>query len=162
MQSGNVLWSANVSESHSTAILPSTGHVNLSSVGFRLWASHFLQCRKSFVPPEGFSPVPYFLLCLAIELELKARHLVTLSQDEVRDNFGHDLLEAYNDLPLEQHTLSAEEFAVLETANSVYRDIRDKGGFKYFPVREVTTGFKSAPSLAALDALATKLVEDPW
>ena len=136
-----------------------TGHINLSPVGFNIWANHFLMCRKSFTPPEGgFSPVPYFLLCLAIELDLKARHLETRNQLEVKNEFGHDLVNIYNGLPIEQRILSGEELAVLIAANSVYDDIAGKGGFKYFPVIEAVTGFKSAPPLDALDALAMKLV----
>jgi hypothetical protein len=50
-----------------------TFDMNLSPHGFRRWAQHFRACRQSFVSPDpGFSPVPYFLNCRAIELELKA------------------------------------------------------------------------------------------
>ena len=84
-----------------------TLHVNLSPHGFRRWARHFLACRQSFAPPdEGFSPVPYFLDCRAIELELKERHLESVNQKYVKDKYGHNIERAYQNLPHAEQTLS--------------------------------------------------------
>ncbi|MFN9011696.1 MAG: hypothetical protein ACK5XU_06565 [Pseudomonadota bacterium] len=130
-------------------------HVNLSPVGFRLWAKHFLACRQSFVAPtEGFSPVPYFLDCRAIELELKARHLETVNQRFVKDKYGHNLERAYQNLPPDQQSLSPGELRTLQGANNIYKD----KGFEYFSVMHAITAFKQFPDLAALDAVTLKLV----
>lgn len=59
-----------------------TGHFNFSPAGFRRWANQFYKCRQSFQCPD-FSPVPYFLLCRAIELQFKAVHLEQLKAGAV-------------------------------------------------------------------------------
>lgn len=133
----------------------STIHINLSPVGFRRWARHFLACRQTFVSPDpGFSPIPYFLNCRAIELELKARHLENAKQRDVKDKYWHDLELTYRDLPADQKTLTPDELTVLQAANTVYKG----KGFEYFGLEDVLTGYKRFPDLGALDALAQKLV----
>jgi hypothetical protein len=129
--------------------------VNVSPFGFRHWAKHYLACRNSFVPPdEGFSPVPYFLDCRAIELELKARHLETKSRREVKDLYGHNLERSFQNLPKEGQALSPGELRVLQAANNIYMG----KGFEYFNVLDAVYAFKKFPPLAQLDAITRKLV----
>jgi hypothetical protein len=129
--------------------------LNLPPLGFRHWARHFLVCRRGYVPPDsGFSPVPYFLDCRAIELEFKARHLETLTRRIVKDRFGHNLEASYNELPLPRQTLSPDEVKTLRRANNIYSG----KGFEYFDSYEAITGFRNFPDLSKLDALALKLV----
>ena len=46
---------------------------NLSPDAFHIYAMHYYKCKRDFTPPDNyFSPIPYFLLCRAIELEIKA------------------------------------------------------------------------------------------
>ena len=130
-------------------------HVNLSPHGFRRWAKHFLACRESFISPDpGFSPIPYFLNCRAIELELKARHLESVNQKEVKDKYGHNLDRAYQNLPLARQSLTRGELKTLQAANNIYKD----KGFEYFNVLHAGTGFSKFPDLSALDAVTVKLV----
>jgi hypothetical protein len=56
---------------------------------------------------------PIFLLCRAIELEIKARHLKRLTQKEVKKRFRHHLLKAYKALDAQEQILSQNELAVL-------------------------------------------------
>jgi hypothetical protein len=57
-------------------ITPESAVLNISSYSFHVWAQHYYKCVQDFqLSPDDFSPVPYALLCQAIELELKARHL---------------------------------------------------------------------------------------
>jgi hypothetical protein len=63
-----------MSEPRHNKIELETGRIRLSPHGFRQWAKEFYQSRKA-LQPNGFSPVPYFLLCRAIELWFKAVHL---------------------------------------------------------------------------------------
>jgi hypothetical protein len=130
------------------------GYVNLSPHGFRRWARQYLQCKRDFRAPEGFSPVPYFLLCRAIELQLKAEHLETQRQAEVKRDFGHDLLKAYRALEPTKQVLSEAEVNVLSAANMMYKD----KGFEYFSVMDAATAFTRAPDLAGLEAIAEKLI----
>lgn len=135
-------------------ITASAGFVNLSPHAFRRWARHYLQCRHDFRPPEGYSPVPYFLLCRAIELELKARHLEALRQHQVKKQFGHNLIKAYAALPAEQQTLAEDELEVLAAANEVYVD----KGFEYMNMEDALSGFRRSPDLAKLDQIAKRLI----
>lgn len=71
-------------EKNSQHVTVGGAHFNLSPDAFHLWATHYYKCEQDFVSPTKFSPVPYFLLCRAIELELKARHLEGKTQKQVR------------------------------------------------------------------------------
>lgn len=48
---------------------------NVAPYAFHMSAVHYYKYKQDFEAPDEFSPVPYFLLCRAIELELKSRHL---------------------------------------------------------------------------------------
>jgi hypothetical protein len=131
------------------------GFVNLSPHGFRRWAKHYLQCRRDFQAPTGFSPVPYFLLCRAIELQLKALHLENKRQPWVKKDYGHDLMKAYSALAPEHQVLTSAELESLEKANVMYVD----KGFEYMNVSDAATGFSRAPDLAVLDGIAAKVID---
>lgn len=93
---------------------------NLSPDAFHRWATQYYMCRHDFASPHKFSPVPYFLLCRAIELELKSRHLQGKRQLEVKRAYGHDLTKAYAGLPPSEQILTPEEVVVLEQASDIY------------------------------------------
>lgn len=131
---------------------------NLSPDAFHRYAEHYYKCRQDFVSPSRFSPVPYFLLCRAIELELKSRHLRDQSQSHVKKKYGHGLLAAYNDLPQEDQILSGNDMATLTTADAIYSG----KGFEYFTPRMAESalqGYKDLPDLAALDSIARRLIQ---
>ncbi|NGP53541.1 hypothetical protein [Thioalkalivibrio sp. XN8] len=127
---------------------------NLSPDAFHLWATHYYQCRQTFRSPDPFSPVPYFLLCRAIELEFKARHLGAKRQVQVKHAYWHDLVKSYNGLSASEQNLSDEEFALLSDASAIYKG----KGFEYFDPVDALTGFSRFPDLALLDALAKKII----
>ena len=135
-------------------LTPEPGFINFSAFAFRRWARHYYKCRHDFVNPDKFSPVPYFLLCRAIELELKARHLEKKRQPEVRLTFRHRIKSAYLALPKRQQTLDAQELAVLKQANAIYAT----KGFEYILPSDAVTAYKRFPDLDALDLLAKKLL----
>jgi hypothetical protein len=71
--------------------------VNVSPDAFHIYAGHYYKCKQDFKPPDDYvSSLPYFLLCRAIELELKARLLQYWRQSHVKRDFGHRLLDVYN------------------------------------------------------------------
>ncbi len=135
-------------------IAPGGINANLAPDAFLRWARHYHACRHSFQPPDRFSPVPYFLLCRAIELAVKARHLGTLTQDDVKHRFGHDLVKAYAALNPVHRVLGVDEERVLTAASEIYAE----KGFEYFDPEDALTGFSRYPSLDDLDAIARKLV----
>lgn len=129
--------------------------VNLSPDAFHMWATHYYKCRQDFRAPTTFSPVPYFLLCRAIELELKARHLVTKDQSRVKKDYGHDIRLAYLELPAADQRLATDEIATLEEASVIYAS----KGFEYFKPLDAMLGYRHFPDLASLDRIALRLIE---
>lgn len=127
--------------------------INLSPIGFRRWAADYFQAFKALPPEEGFSVVPFFLCCRSIELALKALHLESKSQKDVKCLYSHNLVEAYEDLGAEQRKLSSDEVELLNAANAIY--VRKE--FEYFNVLHAVTGYKNYPDLSRLAALAETL-----
>ena len=128
---------------------------NLSPDAFHIYAMHYYKCKRDFTPPDDyFSPIPYFLLCRAIELEIKARHLKRLIQSEVKDKFRHHLLKAYEALDAQEQILNQNELAVLKTADELYR----KTDLAYFNPVHALTAFSQFPDLDMLDSIAKKLI----
>src|ERR1041385_710401 len=119
-----------------------TGFINFSPTAFRLVARHFRQCADQFTP-SCFSIVPYFLYCRAIELDLKAQHLESRAQAQVKTDFGHDLLASYSALPVERRTLSVEDATLLRQANELYMS----KAFEYMQPGDAGKGFSMFPDL---------------
>jgi hypothetical protein len=130
-------------------------NANLAPDAFRRWAQHYFACAEAFVPPHRFSPVPYFLLCRAIELSLKARHLRGQTQDYVKKEFGHNLSKCYAELPASERTLAPERVLLLVSANDIYSG----KGFEYFEPEDALTGYRRYPNLTALKSLAEELLQ---
>ncbi len=98
--------------------------------------------------------MPYFLLCRAIELQLKAEHLETKRQSEVKRDFGHDLVKSYQALDPSKQVLPKEQLETLKIANAMYKD----KGFEYFAIMNAVTAFTKAPDLNELETVAEKLI----
>jgi hypothetical protein len=129
--------------------------VNLSPDAFHIYAGHYYKCKQDFKCPDGaFSPVPYFLLCRAIELQIKAKLLKQRKQGQVKHEFRHHLLKAYNALDAQERTLSQSELDVLAAADKIYSD----KGFEYFVPEDALRGFSRYPDLKMLDTIAKKLI----
>ena len=130
--------------------------VNASPEAFHIYAGHYYKCKQDFKPPDDYpSSLAYFLLCRAIELELKARLLRNWRQSRVKGKIGHRLLDAYNALDAQDQTLSQSEVAVLTEADAIY----SRKSFEYFVPTDALTGFSRYPDLEMLDAIAKKLIE---
>ncbi len=108
------------SDSGNVVIRPGPITVNLSPRAFHLWATDFLQAFAGYPHRPGFSPVPHFLLARAIELEIKSRHLLSKTQDDVT-RYKHDLYKAYEALPPDAATLELGEVADLRALSTIYR-----------------------------------------
>lgn len=130
-------------------------NANLSPDAFHRWATHYYKCKQDFRSPHRFSPVPYFLLCRAIELEIKSVHLQDKKQTEVKEDFGHDMLKAYEALSEEYKILKDNEIKVLKVANEIYCS----KGFEYFKPADAIIAYSKFPDLDTLDAIAKKLIK---
>ncbi len=135
-------------------------HMNIAPIGFHLWATHYLKCRKDFKPPspDSFSPVPYFLLCRAIELEIKARLLKKITQKDAKYIYGHNLAKAYDALESSEKILNQDEEDTLRMASPIY-DKKDKG-FEYIHINDALTAYRRFPNLGLLDSIASKLIDN--
>ena len=140
---------------------------DITPEGYHLWATHFQKCRRDYVSPLGqLSPIPYYLLCHAIELEIKSKLLKTIIGLTAKDVkcFGHDLIKAYNALNPSLQKLTKNEFNILKIISNIY-DNPNKG-FEYFDIVNVIYKFKnlsnnndSLPDITLLDCIASKLIE---
>ncbi len=136
-----------------------TGSLNISPEGFHRWATHYLKCRRDFQSPHKFSPVPYFLLCRAIELEIKSRLLLNkkTTRDKLKPDYSHDLVKAYEALDkAEQQILNQNEVECLKKASQIYYKPK---GFQYFDPKYAVRAYKEFPDLVLLDSVAEKLIE---
>ena len=129
---------------------------NLASDAFEKWANHYFQCEKDY-SEHDFSPVRYFLLCRAVELSLKAIHLKTMRQPEVKSKYGHNIIKAYEELLSEFQTLTQDEKKLLKAASEIY----DGKQFEYFEPEDSLTGYQRFPNLELLRALACKIAQLP-
>jgi hypothetical protein len=128
---------------HDETIYVQDFEANISPDAFHIYAMHYYKCKRDFTPPDDyFSPIPYFLLCRAIELEIKARHLKRLTQSEVKKRFRHHLLKAYEALDAQEQILSQNELAVLTTADELYT----KTDLAYFNPVHALRAFLSFPT----------------
>jgi hypothetical protein len=132
-----------------------TGYINFSPVGFKLAARDFRRCSDSF-RPEKFSILPYSLYCRAIELGLKAIHLETDKQQEVKDEYGHNLVKSYEALPPERRTLSPTDTDLLAQINKLYVC----KAFEYVQPGDAANAFSSFPDLEQLARLATNFASE--
>lgn len=128
---------------------------NLSPTAFRKWARQYYVCAIPLLSQTDFSPVPYFLLCRAIELELKAEHLEIKRQPEVKSRFGHHLVKSYMALPHHLRVLDISELNLLKQADCIY----SSKGFEYFNPEHALGGYSQYPNLTALDAVVQKLLK---
>lgn len=121
---------------------------------FSCWAKDYYNCRQQINQPGRFSPVPYFLLCRAIELSIKAKLLRRWTQDQLRCKFRHDLVKAYKALDSHDQILSDSECSFLKSVSSKY----SKKAFEYFNRKGGWPQFQKYPDLGELGRIAKKLI----
>ena len=131
--------------------------------GFARYANEFL--NAALIADNGmgggteydhFAPVPVmYLIGHSIELSLKSYLLYSGDTvDDVRFNFGHNLLralEAANDKGLNDHvTFDDVELGALEVLEKLYATKQ---------LNYIQTGFKEFPAFGPLESLAKKVLE---
>ena len=132
-----------------------TATVRMGPVGFALYAEEFYIAGSSI--PEhskgrgntAFTPVPYYLMCRALELILKAYLLAEHRQiDELKNQYGHNLNKLWSEANkcglsdiLGTYSLNFE--ADLTNANSYYQG----KAFEYFDFSRWAHGYEDLPPL---------------
>jgi hypothetical protein len=124
--------------------------------GAKFWKNFLPGWRLRSTKPPKFSILPYFLYCRAIELGLKAIHLETDKQQDVKDEYGHNLVKSYEALPPERRTLSPTDTDLLAQINKLYVC----KAFEYVQPGDAANAFSSFPDLEQLARLATNFASE--
>jgi len=136
------------------------GVLHISPLGFHRYASEFLRAAQGFKINDGFSPVPYYLICRSMELVLKAFLLAKgLPKEKLKErNLGHDLEKALKkaiSLGLDKVvSITPQHEEEIRKANNYYAS----KGFEYFEVTRAATGYPNLPDLRGLSDFASLLV----
>ena len=84
---------------------------------------------------------------------LKAKHLESKTQEDVKKLYSHRLVDSYSALAPEHKTLLPEELNLLEAADNIYKTKE----FEYLNVFDAGTAYKRFPDLNQLADLARKI-----
>jgi hypothetical protein len=134
--------------------------VRLTPMGFHKFGEDFLRAAGPSSRDGGYSPVPYYCTCRAIELGLKSYLLCRDVPVETlkRREYGHDLLALLKFARSHDiHQLwnpSDLEVEHIRIANGCYED----KGFEYFQVIRAVNGYSDLPDLEVLKGAAAKLL----
>jgi hypothetical protein len=145
----------------SVTIYPQSIVVNISPMAFHSWSEQYLAAARAVQPRPGFSPVPYYLHGLAMELALKAFLLAkgvprrTLASHRL----GHDLsaLLAKSELMGIQHYLPIT--AQHRSQVSLLTDYFSSRALEYFDLEKALKGFSGLPDLAIVGTFLDTLLE---
>jgi len=134
--------------------------LHISPLGFHRYAVEFLRAAQGSKINDGFSPVPYYLICRSIELAMKAFLLAKgVPKKRLKErNLGHDLekvLEKAISMGLDEVvSISPQHKEELKKANNYYAS----KGFEYFEVIKAVMGYRNLPDIPVLSDFATLLV----
>lgn len=140
----------------------STLSLRITPLGFHRYANEYLKAAKDFQKTKEFSPVPYFLFSISIELALKA---FLLAKDvpiaSLKRQIGHNLEKALDkavELGLRDIVLISRHYEEeLKKANCYYPTKAGRG-FEYFQVGNAVLGYPNLPRLDLLSEFASILV----
>ena len=133
--------------------------LNMGPIGFHVYARKFLEAIPP--PSKEYSPVPYYCVCRALELALKAFLSANgVSSRKLKSKkFGHDLLALWNlarEYDLARHyPATALAQAELAKANVCYAE----KGFEYFQLRFMMRNEPPLPSLELLTSMARDMLQ---
>jgi hypothetical protein len=135
--------------------------LHISPLGFHRYASEFLRATKDCKLNDGFSPVPYYLICRSLELALKAFLLAKgVPEKKLRKDLSHDLekvLKKAMTMGLDKIlSVTPQHEEELKKANTYYAS----KGFEYFKVIRAMTGYRDLPDISVLSDLASLLVTE--
>jgi hypothetical protein len=129
-------------------------------MGFHKYATDFLDAAVLPTAATGYTPVPYYCACRALELGLKSFllcHDVPIETLKGRD-YGHNL-EALLGLARVKGitalwTPTVEDVTQMRMANAYYAG----KGFEYFEGDRAVTGYTDLPDLGLLRTAAAALL----
>ena len=139
------------------------GQINISPMGFLVYAVDFLNAHKSYNSEKPFSPASYYLVCKSLELSLKAFLLaygVTRQEIKNQNKLGHDLQKLLQ-RAIELNINSVSPISIVQEqeilkANYWYA----RKGFEYFETRNISVSKETLPDLRMLVEVADRLAVD--
>ena len=131
----------------------------MNPFAFHLYSEQYCEAARAVPAIEGFSPVPYQLYGISIELALKSFLLVKgLKKKELKKKLGHNLdalLRRAEQQDFYQYvSLTADERSQISRLNKYYVT----RSLQYFNLRKALRGFPDRPLLPILDQLLLKIL----
>jgi HEPN domain-containing protein len=145
----------------SVTVHPQPIVVNISPMAFLSWSGQYLAAARAAPPGQGFSPVPYFLHGLALELALKAFLLAKgVPRRALRSRrLGHDLralLGKCEQQGMGQHLQITDSH---RTHVSLLNDYYCPRDLEYVNLAKALKGFSGLPDLAVVGAFLDALLK---
>jgi hypothetical protein len=151
-----------------------TDHIDATGMTFMVYAKRYreaaLACLNIDQGTEGFDPVPYYLLCLSLELHLKS--FIWLKDGSghkaLKTNYGHDIEKLWRD----SKNLGISKYAqetplrnhVISLVGPYYRDRK----FNYLDLEMIFKGYgnlnaepRAIPTLRRLTDQLGKSLQTP-
>ena len=128
-------------------------------MAFHSYAAQYLAAARAAPPREGFSPVPYYLYSLSLELALKAFLLAKgRTRKELKEKLGHNLaalLATAEQERLADHVpVSPDIRHQVALANDYYQT----RALEYFDLGKALRGFKGLPDVVSVDTFLSSLL----
>jgi hypothetical protein len=137
------------------------GKINISPMGFLVYAADFLNAHKSHNSEKPFSPVSYYLVCRSLELSLKAfllAHGVTRQEIKYQSKLGHNLQKLLQKA-IELNINSVSPISIVQKDEILKaNDWYVRKGFEYFELHNIADGKEKLPDLRVLVEAADQLV----
>ena len=126
-----------------------TAHFDTTGFSMMSYARHYraagLFCAKRSKTIEGFDPVPYQMLCQALELQLKGYiwFVDRLTRDQLRKKYGHRLELLWNDAKSKGLGKYAGYTPLRERVVKRVAPYYTKRQFNYLDIQMMFSGFKT-------------------
>ena len=129
---------------------------NHHPIGYYKYAEDFFETAVKCEKNTKFSPVPYYLYCMSIELVLKSFLLKNnVPYNDIKYKFSHDLEKAIKKTQeLGLNMLDEDELKIINRANFYYYEER---GFEYSQLKYALRAYKDWPQLEDLEKISDKL-----
>lgn len=153
---------------------PNTPHINFTGQGFLSYARRYRNAAIKLLstppPDRGFDPVPYFLLCMSLESQLKSFIWLRtgLGREKFAGKYGHDIEKLWNrskDLGIHRYAkVTPVRDTVISIVGPHYKDRK----FHYLTVSMIVNGYTELdtnpnilPTLKKLTGQLEKSLQKP-
>jgi hypothetical protein len=150
-----------------TVIQVGTAHLDTTGLSMMIYARHYraagLLCAKRSKKVNGFDPVPYQMLCQALELQLKGFVWFTerLTRAQLKDKYSHRLEALWKDAKAKGIGKYASATPLRDRTIKAIGHYYTKRKFNYLDLDMMFSGYKSIKAepkaIACLAQLTARL-----